>query len=121
MLINFTNHPFDKWTNKQKEEALEQYEEVKDLSFPEVNPEGDEEYIQQLADRYLKIILEFRKSDKNFAVHIQGEFTLVYCVVSLLKEYGIKCIASTTRRVVSENPDGTRTYRFEFVRFREYV
>ena len=121
MLINFTNHPFDKWTDKQKEAALDIYEEVKDLPFPEVAPDGDEEYIKQLADQYLKCILEFHEPGENFAVHIQGEFTLVYRMINLLKEYEIKCIASTTRRIVEEHPDGTRTYRFEFVRFREYV
>ncbi len=122
MLINFTNHPFDKWTDKQKQTALDIYEEVKDLPFPEVAPDGDEEYIKDLAEQYLRCIFELKPdADKNFAVHIQGEFTLVYRMINLLKEYGIKCIASTTRRVVSENPDGTRTYRFEFVRFREYV
>ena len=125
MLINFTNHPSDKWSEAQMKAAKEKYGYVVDYKFPEVPPEADEEEIKKLADKYFRMITAAFDSCANepfpIAVHIQGEFTLVYRLVSLLKSSDIKCIASTTRRIVQENDDGTRTYRFEFVRFREYV
>jgi len=49
-----------------------------------------------------------------------GEMTLTYCIVRMLKEKGIRCIASTSeRKALSEN--GLRLSEFSFVRFREYV
>ena len=125
MLINFTNHPSDKWPENQYKAAKEIYGTILDYKFPEVPPEADEDQIKQLAEKYFQMIAAAFDSCANEpfpnAVHIQGEFTLVYRLVSLLRSSGIKCIASTTRRIVQEHEDGSRTYRFEFVRFREYV
>jgi NAD(P)H-flavin reductase len=117
MLINLTNHPSDKWPERQLMLAKKLYNEIYDLPFPNVPPEADEEDIKRLADDYLQKILPLNPQ----AVHIQGEFTFTYRMINLLKEHGIKCIASTTSRIVKENSDGSRTYHFEFVRFREYV
>ena len=36
MLINLKNHPSDKWTDDQKNGAIELYGELKDLPFPMV-------------------------------------------------------------------------------------
>ncbi len=125
MLINFTNHPSDKWPEAQYTAAKERFGTVLDYKFPNVPPEADEEEIKQLAEKYFQMIVAAFDSCANEpfenAVHIQGEFTLVYRLVSLLKSSGIKCIASTTRRIVKEHDDGSRTYQFDFVRFREYV
>ena len=117
MLLNFTNHPYDNWTEKQKEEAIRLYGNVVDLPFPNIPPEATEEDIKQLAEEYLQKIIDLNPT----AVHIQGEFTFTNRMVKLLTDAGITCIASTTNRIVVENPDGTRTYKFEFVRFREYI
>ena len=125
MLINFTNHPSDKWPEKQYKAARETYGTILDYKFPNVPPEADSEDIMQLADKYFQMITVAFDScaSEPFenAVHIQGEFTLVYRLVNLLRSSGIRCIASTTKRIVKEHDDGTRTYQFEFVRFREYV
>ena len=116
MLINLTNHPLHKWDEKQQELAEKIYGEVVDIQFPNIPPDAGEDDIIRLADEYLQKILP----QKPDAVHIQGEFTFTYRMVKILTEHGIKCIASTTNRIMHENPDGSRTYRFEFVRFREY-
>jgi len=125
MLINFTNHPSERWSDKQINTAKEIYGTVLDYRFPEVPPEADEQEIKRMAEKYFNMIVAAFDSCANEpkpnAVHIQGEFTLVYRLVSLLKSSGITCVASTTRRIVVEHEDGTRTYKFEFVRFREYV
>jgi len=65
-----------------------------------------------------KILNNF--SNQNNAVHIQGEFTFVFALVSLLLNHNIKCIASTTsRNVIEEN--GKKITEFQFVKFREYL
>lgn len=48
-----------------------------------------------------------------------GEMTFTYALVNLLKDAGIKCIASTTKRNVEEI-DGKQVSTFQFVQFREY-
>ena len=116
MLINLTNHPLSQWTEEQQKLAEELYGEIVDIPFPNVPPEASEENIAQLADEYLNKILPLKPE----AVHIQGEFTFTYRMVKILTEKNIKCIASTTNRIMKENADGSRTYNFEFVRFREY-
>ena len=125
MLINFTNHPSDKWSEKQLNTAKEIYGTILDYKFPEVPPEADEKEIKRMAEKYFTMIAAAFDSCANEpypqAVHIQGEFTLVYRLVSLLRSSGITCVASTTQRIVEEHPDGSRIYNFEFVRFREYV
>lgn len=49
-----------------------------------------------------------------------GEMTFTYALVKRLKEAGIRCVASTTKRICTENADGSRTSQFNFVRFRDY-
>lgn len=117
MLINLTNHPLHKWDTEQQKLAESLYGELIDIPFPNVPPDADELYIDKLANEYLQQILEHKPE----AVHVQGEFTFTYRIVSLLRKKGIKCLASTTNRLMTENPDGSRTYQFRFVRFREYI
>ncbi len=38
----------------------------------------------------------------------------------LLEKLGILCVASTTERIVTDNPDGSKTTVFMFVQFRPY-
>jgi hypothetical protein len=51
----------------------------------------------------------------------QGEFTLAHAIVGRLRGHGIVAFAATASRDSDENPDGSRTSRFSFLRFREYV
>ena len=124
MLINLSNHPIDNWDKKQKNIALEKYGAVLDMPFPPVDPEATESNIQELAKEYFGRVTvvfdECANESKPNAVHIQGEFTFVYAVVSMLLHSGIKCIASTTRRTVDQERNGLKTSVFEFVKFREY-
>lgn len=111
-LINLSNHPSSAWTDDQKKGI----KAVVDLPFPNVDPEGDEEYINQLADEYLHKVLDI---DSSATVHIMGEFNFCYSIISKLKSMGIRCVASCTKRdTVEEN--GVKISKFKFVRFREY-
>lgn len=121
MLINLSNHPFSTWQENQKKIAESNYGKIIDLEFPLIPPEEGLDYVKSLANKYLQEIeniLDKEKYDNN-AVHIMGELTFVYVLVNLLKEKGIKAIASTTKRNVIETEEG-KLSKFEFIRFREY-
>ncbi|MEA3496634.1 MAG: hypothetical protein U9R42_11425 [Bacteroidota bacterium] len=124
MLINLSNHPQNKWSSKQKEIALKKFNNIIDLSFPAINPEFSKKDVRDIAENYFEKIIEiFNKTTdekKLNAVHIQGEFTFVFQLVSLLKNNNIKCIASTSKRKVTEVKNGKKIAEFEFVKFREY-
>ena len=124
MLINLTNHPSTQWEHEQLYVAREKYGRVKDLPFPYVDPSWDEEIILRLASETYNKILDmfkvFGTEKENDAVHIQGEFTLVFVLVSRCLKNGLPCVASTTRREVISVGKDEKKSRFSFVRFREY-
>lgn len=113
MLLNLSNHPSASWSPAQLAAAGGK---VIDLAFPQVAPDGDEAYIEQLANEYLNKIL---KMNDIKTVHIMGEMNFTYALVNKLKVHNIRCVASTTKReTVEEN--GVKISKFNFVRFREY-
>ena len=118
IFINLSNHPSSIWDIKQKESA-EKFGEIVDILFPTVNPNDDRSQIETLADQYVKIIEEKAKN-ATAIIHVMGEMTFTYSIVSRLKERGIGCVASTSERIVQETPDGQKISSFQFVRFREY-
>jgi len=123
MLVNLSNHPSAKWGEKQKNTAIEQYGNVEDIPFPQVPPTATSEDIKAMAAAYVKQIRELAKVKNNqpFAVHIMGEMTLIFRIISLLKRTNIRCVASTTFRDTIDHPDGSKTFKFEFIQFREYL
>ena len=112
--INFTNHPSGKWDEAQTA-AAEEYGEIIDVAFPQVDPDASEGEIEQLASDCVDRIMQFQPS----AVLCQGEFTLCYNVVCKLKERGIIVLAACSRRIVEET-DNRRITTFKFEQFREY-
>lgn len=117
MLLNLSNHPSPAWDEAQLEAARELYERVVDMDFPSIAPEAGHDEVACLADEYAGRIATL--STPPSVVHVMGEMTFTYAVVSRLKALGIVCVASTTERIVVE-ADGKRTYTFRFARFREY-
>ena len=121
MLINLSNHPSANWPEEQKLKALELYKEIVDIPFPEVDPNGEEEYIENLAGEYLNKILEIKnRTSETVVVHLMGELTFSFALLVKLKANGVRCVASTTQRVVMDEGNGRVTKLFRFVRFREY-
>lgn len=118
MFINFTNHPSSKWGAAQTE-AANKFGMVHDLPFPVVPEVASHEDIQDLAASYLKSI-EQMAQETPCVIHIMGEMTFTYAMVNLLKSHGYTCIASTSKRIVEELPDGSKNVKFEFCQFREY-
>ena len=119
MLINLSNHPLSQWSEQQIGLA-KQYGKIVDLPFPEVDPEGDETYIEQLAEEYVQKILSMTSTPEEVSVHIMGEMTLTYAIVQKLQAHHIQCVASTTRRIVTLREDNTKEVKFDFAKFRSY-
>ncbi len=118
ILINYSNHPSQEWDTNQLE-AAKKYGEITDISFPAISPIAGEKELQSLVNQGIQKITSVGK-DCNTTVHIMGEMTFTFMVVTRLKELGIRCIASTTERKTTYNADGTKLSEFSFVKFREY-
>ena len=110
-MINFTNHPYDMWDERQKETAS-MYGDIKEIPFPPVDPTYTEEQLDTMAGEYKEKILEL--NDK--VVLLQGEFTLSFRLVNLLKK-SLDVVAACSKR-----NDGKyhKEMLFEFVQFRRY-
>jgi len=123
MLINLSNHPSKKWGKKQQMTAEENYGVISDLPFPDIDPSWSKDKILKLSNEYFDRIAQMLDSCANEpkpnAVHIQGEFTFVFNLVTVLKSSKIQCIASTSQRKVKE-ADGKKIVEFNFIQFREY-
>lgn len=118
LLINLSNHPSADWGARQRE-AAEMYGEIEDMDFPAIPPEAGEREITDLAEEYVSRIEE-RAETRDVTVHIMGEMTFCYAVITRLQPLGIPCIASTTRRQITEAADGVKEVHFDFETFREY-
>lgn len=121
MLINLSNHPSTSWSSEQLAAAASFGQGIIDITFPQIPPSADEEFIKQTAGEYFQKIFLYKDSETPLVVHIMGEMTFCFALVAKLKEQGIRCVASTTERHAIELDDGAVLKRFRFVRFREYV
>ncbi len=119
VLINLSNHPSNTWGSNQIE-AARAYGEIMDMPFPEVNEKNDESYISALSEEYLQKILDLSLTN-SVTVHLMGELTFTFALLRRLQEYGIECIASTSKRIVNEDSkEGKKEVVFQFERFRRY-
>ena len=115
MLINLSNHPFDKWTATQQEAARNQYSTIVDIPFPQIDPASSTDQLRMLVDDY---VLQIRRMPPA-TVHVMGELCFIYLFVQQCREIGIPCVASTTHRIVEE-VDGKKVVQFQFIQFRPY-
>jgi hypothetical protein len=127
MFINFSNHdisdPNSKSYIEEQFNAASAYGEVVFIKFPHVDPIGDEDYIQALATENVEKIMAYITNKEQDVVHIMGELNLIYKMVTMLKELGVTCIASTTTRIAEEDLVKGKVKKeseFEFHRFRKY-
>lgn len=118
IFINISNHPSSGWDPIQYK-AASKYGEIQDIPFPSIPEQANKVIIEQTCQTYfdqIKITSFFRPC----TVHIMGEMTFTYAMVNLLKAHGYTCVASTSKRIVEELPDGSKNVKFEFCQFREY-
>jgi len=121
MLINLSNHPFNKWQNTQLQSAKNLFSDVFDYPFPSIPPYADTQQVELLAFNTAKDIISLIAQYPNQinAVHIMGELTFTFAIVNILLKQNISCVASTTTRNVSEI-DNKKITEFSFVAFRPY-
>lgn len=120
MLVNLSNHPVKKWSEKQLEMGKNIYGEIVDEPFPLLQPSDSLDDIKTIVKQKIDDCLKHQKDNESFAIHIMGEFIFTYQFVKEMEKKGVECVASTTDRAVTDNPDGTKTSVFTFVRFRPY-
>lgn len=120
MLINFTNHPYQCWSDIQKKVAEENYGQVIDISFPVVDPQYNEEGIMKMAEKWAKEIIDLRPK----AVLCQGEMGLCFAVVKILMKESVTVLHACSERIVRETMKEGKLIKvseFVFRRFRKYV
>lgn len=128
--LNCTNHPSEKWDEAQRNAALKLAEQIIDLPFPNIPAAATYDDITSISREYTKKIFDIGENDA--VCLLQGEMTVLCFMAeqSGYKEsqtdiecYGgpraiMQCYTACSERRCTENPDGTRTYLFEFVQFR---
>ncbi|MGI5864609.1 MAG: CRISPR-associated DxTHG motif protein [Myxococcales bacterium] len=121
--LNLSNHPISEWSQAQLEAARAlNLGEPRELEggMPQVDPAADTAEVCELAEEIANRALA---ADAAGAC-VVGEYTLTFALVRQLQRAGVRCFASTTKRVAKSRtlPDGsTETVRcFEFQAWREY-
>lgn len=118
MFINYSHHPSSRWEQAQLDAAAV-YGEIVDVPFVNVPPEMTMEEVLLLAIKQTEKIVQYKPS----AVLCQGEMTLTYHVVRLLKDHGVKVVCASTKRTAKDmlvNGKWVKQSHFCFVQFREY-
>ena len=127
IFLNLSNHPSEGWSEEQlynltlSNNHMVYYSLLRD--FPFFSFENSLPFfniismVNNLADDTVSTITAL---GKDIVVHIMGEMTFTFAVVSRLKAMNIKCVASTTERNTVITPDGKKISEFKFVQFREY-
>lgn len=123
ILINYTNHPSEKWSSDQMAAAQEKWSGIIDISFSQTEPEWGEEEVAACFDAFVAEVQEkltplgLNVSDAEFL--IMGEFRYTYYCVRTLLAKGLKVYAHAGKREV-EIVDNKSIYTFRFGRFVEY-
>lgn len=132
IFINISNHPTDTWSDAQKAAVKKQYgpDEIRDIQFPNVNPEWSTKDVSVLVRTYENSILKIKENcddpDVKLIVHVMGEMVFTQQLICALSVYrAITCIASTTKREIVTKFDENgievgKESKFIFCRFREY-
>lgn len=118
VFVNFTNHPSEKWSEEQLS-AARAVGTVTDLKFPDIPTDIAPDSFDRLVEEYRHKILELCRGRKG-TVHIQGEMTFVFRMVTELKARHIRCVASVTKRNTVDLGNGKSQSVFVFEGFREY-
>lgn len=118
VLLNLSNHPVSGWAPEQTA-AAQALGAIAEIPFPQIKPDSSTEDIGREADLMLQTILE-RYAGTRLTVHVMGEMTFTFALVTRLKARGIRCVASCTARIVRDLGDGRKESQFSFVGFRDY-
>lgn len=118
MLLNLSNHPSSQWSKAQIV-AAEEYGDIIDLPFPNIDPWASEADIAVLADSFFQHIKSIGAVEST-TIHLMGEFSFTYALLYRLRQEGYDCVVSTSvRNVVMK--DSVKEVIFDFVRFRKII
>ncbi len=122
MLLNLTNHPSEKWGKDQTSAAKNQWGEIMDMAFPQIDPNSDESNIERMvSDTFGEIRTIIPEPSEKDAIHLMGEQTFCFALISRLLDAGYNVVASTTERQKVILEDGiTEQSVFTFKQFRTY-
>lgn len=84
-----------------------------------VDPGSTSEIVEEAAKEIVEEI-KSRAKWNTVTVHVMGEMSLTYILVKKLSAIGIRCVCSTSYRMVKDAEDGKKVVEFHFERFREY-
>lgn len=118
LLINLSNHPSAEWQEEQRQ-AAHIYGTCIDMSFPQIDPSADDDQMESIVEKYTQQVKEYTKTHE-VTVHIMGEMCFTYRLIKRLSAIGIKCICSTSYRLVHDEGNGKRYVEFHFKKFRNY-
>lgn len=124
VFINYSNHPTSKWSEEQLNAAKEMADRIVDEQFPQIDPKATEFDVIELAKGEINRLFQTYSGYNELIIHIAGEMTFTAYFVSQINKWWAAnaiCITSTTKRDVVENEDGSKTVKFKFVRFRQYI
>ena len=119
ILINYSNHPHRFWSYEQLSAAQQYGNEIIDIPFKKVSPQLDAHDLDDMIVEEFHRIISYSQ-EYQITVHIMGEMNFTFGLVNMLLNYGIKCLASTTKRIAQESANGVKESVFYFVQFREY-
>ncbi len=128
LLINVSNHPSEKWSEKQKAG----WDKIVDLPFPQIPPDWNANQVLDIAKEYYQRIngIKYEHKDYITCICLQGEFTFCYLLFALFilnpKNYEREkqqrfAIPTTERKVVETQDSEGKTIKqsvFEFVKWR---
>lgn len=117
IFVNLSNLHTNKWPEDRLNGAKELVDngEIVNVAFPILAADASKEEVYAKADDAVKKVLSYNPD----TVFCQGEFSLCFRIVELLKENGIKVVTVCNERIIYEQ-HGRQMSAFKFVQFREF-
>ena len=112
--VNITNHPSDKWCEEQRKPFGK---ERSDIPFPEIEFDSN---FDRIADSIYDRLRSKGCDPSNSTIVCQGQHPATFSIVACLINSGWTVLAAHTPRVVTDNPDGSKTSVFKFNGYQKY-
>lgn len=113
ILINLSNHPSKGWNDQQKFG----FEKIIDIPFPEIQIDSN---FDMVADSMYDRIRSNGCNPSNSTIMVQGQHPATFSIVACFINAGWTVLSAFTERICTDNPDGTRTYAFQFGGYQRY-
>lgn len=117
VFINLSNLHTNKWPEDRLEGAkrIADGGEIINISMPMLSADATKEMVYEKAEETVSKVLSYNPD----IVFCQGEFSICFRIVELLKEKGITAVTVCNERIILEE-HGRQTSGFKFIQFREF-